>query len=191
MTRPKLQALGVATVGVGLLVAAWAAARPQTLPGPPPGPAKAPDLQFKEEGDDLVVRHLIEGPAARQVVVADYTVNDGRAAWDEPPIGVEKPRRKPSVHLVATVLINRDLPGFIDKGLMNVPTPHEERMRQRHEVTWRLVGFLKRDFKKEDATWTVEERRLSLYSSQWREALPKLQKTIDEADARRKAGGAP
>ena len=80
MTRPKLKSLGVATVGVGLLVAAWAAARPQTLPGPPPGNAKAPDLQFKEDGDDLVVHHMIEGPAARQVVVADYTVYDGRAA---------------------------------------------------------------------------------------------------------------
>ena len=186
MTRRNVKVLGAAAVGVGFLVAAWAGARAQ--PAAQKSAPKGPDLQFKEDGDDLIVSHKVEGPASRQVIVTNSQVFDGRAHWSEPPIGVEKPRRKPSVYLRCTVLINSDLPGFQDGGLMTPPTPPFIRLQQRHEVTWRLVKFLKLDFKKEDASWHVEEQRLALSSDQWREAMPKIQKTIDADDARRKAG---
>jgi hypothetical protein len=125
---------------------------------------------------------MIEGPAARQVVVTDYTIDDGKPRLDEPPIGVDKPRRPPRVVLRYLVIINRNLPGFVDGGLIAIPTPPEVRRAQRQEVTWRLPNFRNWDFQKEDATFRVEETRFEAWSEQLRQAWPKIKKTVDEWD---------
>jgi hypothetical protein len=158
-----------------------------TVP-PAPGAATGSDLRFTEDGKDLLAKLMIEGPAVRQVVLTDYTIFDGTPAWDEPPIGVEKPRRPPRVELRYLVLVNRDLPGFIEKGLMSVPTPPEVRKQQRQEVVWRLPNYKHWGFRREDATFTVEAAKFEASSEQLRQALPKIKQTIDVWDQSRKGG---
>jgi hypothetical protein len=158
-----------------------------TVP-PPPGAATGSDLRFTEDGSDLLAKLTIEGPAVRQVVLTDYTIFDGTPAWDEPPIGVEKPRRPPHVHLRYLVLVNRDLPGFIEKGLMSVPTPPEVRKQQSQEVIWRMTNYRNWGFRREDATFTVEASRYEASSEQLRQALPKIKQTINVWDQSRKGG---
>ena len=143
------------------------------------GAPKEPDLRFTEEGKDLLVSLLIEGPAARQVVLTDYSIDDGRPAWDEPPIGVDKPRRPPKVELRYLVLINRDLPGFVDKGLMSIPTPLEVRKQQRQEVVWRLSNFRGFGFRREDAKFRVTASNFEAKSEQLQRAIPRIKQTID------------
>jgi hypothetical protein len=154
------------------------------------GTARGPDLRFTQDGKDLVVHLLIEGPAVRQVVLTDYTIDDGKPGWDEPPIGVDKPRRPPKVALRYLVLVNRDLPGFVDKGLMMVPTPPAVRRQQRQEVIWRLPNYRGWGFRKEDATFTVEASRFEASAEQLRQALPRIKQTVDPWDqkSRGKAG---
>lgn len=152
---------------------------------------KGPDLRFKEDGQDLLVQLTIEGPAARQVIVTDHSIFDGTPPWDEPPIGVEKPRRPPQVWLRYFVMVNSDLPGFMEKGLMTVPTPEFIREKQRNEVIWRLRNYKNWGFRKEEATFFVESGRFEASSEQWREAIPQLKKTIDAAEARLKDAKAP
>jgi hypothetical protein len=129
---------------------------------------------------------MIEGPAVRQVVLTDYTVYDGKPAWDEPPIGVDKPRRPPKVELRYLVLINRDLPGFVEKGVMSVPTPPEVRREQRQEVIWRLSNFRAWGFRREDATFTVQASRYEASSEQLRQAVPRIKQTLDAQDEKSK-----
>ena len=160
-----------------------AAAQP---PGPPPGkPGTDHKLRFKEDGDDLIVQITIEGPANRQVVMTNYQIDDGSAPWDQPPIGVDKPRRgPPSVELRYLVLINSDLPGYTERGLMTPPTPPEVRVKGRQEVTWRLPQYRKLGFRREDAIFRVVRTEFSASSRELRAMLPQVQKTIDEADGR-------
>ncbi len=146
------------------------------------GKAKDADLQFTEDGKDLLVRLMIEGPAVRQAVLTDYTIHDGKPGWDEPPIGVDKPRRTPQVVLRYLVIINRNLPGFIDGGPMAVPTPAAVRNKQRQEVTWRLTNFRNCDFQKEDATFRVEATRFEASPEQLRQVCPKIEKMVVEWD---------
>jgi hypothetical protein len=161
-----------------------AAAQP---PGPPGKAGTGPKLQFKEDGDDLVVQITIEGPANRQVVLTDYQIDDGSAPWDQPPIGVEKPRRgPPSVELRFLVLINSDLPGFHNGGLITPPTPPDVRAKGRQDVTWRLPNYRNWGFRREDANFRVVRTEFSAPSRDLRAMLPKVQKTIDEADRRLK-----
>jgi hypothetical protein len=148
--------------------------------------AKGPDLRFTVAGKDLLVHLMIEGPAIRQVVLTDYTIDDGTPAWDEPPIGVDKPRRPPRVALRYLVLVNRDLPGFMERGLMAVPTPPELRSQQRQEVIWRLPNFRAWGFRREDATFTVQGSRFEASSQQLRQALPGLEGTVDAAEKKSK-----
>jgi hypothetical protein len=152
------------------------------------GTTKGPDLRFTEDGKDLLVHLMVEGPAARQVVLTDYTIYDGTPAWDEPPIGVEKPRRPPKVELRYLVLINRNLPGFVEKGLMSVPTPPEVRRQQRQEVIWRLPNFRGWGFRKEDATFTVQGSSFEASSEQLRQALPRIKQTVDASEKKSKGG---
>jgi len=155
------------------------------------GVVKNPNLRFEESGKDLLVKLWIEGPAVRQVVLTEYQVFDGRPSWDEPPIGVEKPRRPPHVELRYLVLINRDLPGFQEPGLMMVPTPPEIRKLQRNEVVWRLPNFRDWDFKREDAAFYVHETRCDASSEQLKQAIPRIQKTIELWETRLKNAGPP
>jgi hypothetical protein len=150
--------------------------------------AKGPDLRFTEDGMDLLVHLMIEGPANRQVVLTDFTIDDGTPAWDQPPIGVEKPRRPPQIALRYLVLVNRDLPGFMEKGLMTVPTPPEVRRKQRQEVIWRLPNFRRWGFRREDATFTVQASRFEASSEQLRQALPRIKQTIEAWEERTKGG---
>jgi hypothetical protein len=160
---------------------------PKAVP-PAVGSVAGSDLRFTEDGKDLLVHLTIEGPAARQVVLSEYTIDDGTPPWDEPPIGVEKPRRPPRVALRYLVLVNRDLPGFMEKGLMMVPTPPEVRKQQRQEVVWRLPNYRNWGFRKEDTTFTVEASKFEASSEQLRQALPKIKQTIDAWDERLKGG---
>jgi hypothetical protein len=175
----------------GLLVAAAPSQErngDRTAASPANGAAKEPDLRFTEDGKDLLVHLMIEGPAVRQVVLTDYTIDDGTPAWDEPPIGVDKPRRPPRVALRYLVLINRNLPGFVDRGLMMVPTPPEVRRRQRQEVIWRLPNYRGWGFRKEDATFTVEASRFETSSEQLRQALPRIKQTVDAWEEKSRGG---
>jgi hypothetical protein len=149
---------------------------------------KGPDLRFTEDGKDLLVHLMIEGPAVRQVVLTDYTVYDGKPAWDEPPIGVDKPRRQPQVELRYLILVNRNLPGFVDKGLMRVPTPPEARRQQRQEVIWRLTNFRSWDFRKEDARFTVQGSRFETSAEQLRQALPRIKQAVDAWETKSTTG---
>jgi hypothetical protein len=160
---------------------------------PAGGPAKGPDLRFTEEGADLIVSLMIEGPAARQVVLTDYSVDNGRPRTpsfeeelysqvrDRRPPPQESPRR-PSVWLGYLVIVDTDFPGFSDGGLMAAPTPLEERVRQRQEVKWRLSGFRDWGFRREDATFRVEATRFETSSEQLRQALPQIKKLVAEGD---------
>ena len=166
----------------------------QQLKPPPAIEPDKPQLRFTTDGDDLLVHLTIEGPAYRQAIITDYTVDDGRPGWDEPPIGVEKPRRPPRVELRYLVLVNQSLPGFDDGGLMSVPTPASERKKHQQEVVWRLINFHKNDFRKEDATFHVHRTRFAANSKQLQEALPKIKATNDEvekrqAEAAKRVGG--
>jgi hypothetical protein len=122
------------------------------------------------------------------VVLTDYTIYDGTPAWDEPPIGVDKPRRPPRVELRYLVLVNRDLPGFVEKGIMSVPTSPEVRKEQRNEVIWRLSNFRAYGFRREDATFTVEASRYEASSEQLRQAVARIKQMLDAWDARPKGG---
>jgi hypothetical protein len=153
------------------------------------GAAKGPEIRFAVVGKDLVVRIVIEGPANRQIVLTDFTIDDGTPAWDEPPIGVTKPRRPPRVTLRYLVLINRDLPGFMDKGLMMVPTPPEIRRQQRQEVAWRLPNYPAWGFRREDATFTIQASSFDVSSEQLRQAIPRMKQTIAANDERLKGNG--
>jgi hypothetical protein len=155
----------------------------------PCAPAKGPDLRFTEDGKDLLVSLMIEGPAARQIVLTDYTIFDGKSAWDEPPIGVEKPRRPPKVELRYLVLINRNLPGFMEKGLMSLPTPQAERQKQRQEVVWRLSNFRGYDIRKEDTTFSVSGSAFEAWSEELKKAIPAIKQTVDKAEEKPKGGG--
>lgn len=146
------------------------------------GHYKSSDLQFIVEGKDLLIRLVVEGPAARQAVLTDYTIFDGTPPWDEPPIGVTKPRRQPRIELRCLVLVNESLPGFIDKGLLNVPTPQEERQRQAQEVIWRLPNYENWGFRREEAVISVEVTRFAASSEQLRNVLPRIKQTIEEAE---------
>jgi hypothetical protein len=152
--------------------------------------AKGPDLRFTEDGKDLLVHLMIEGPAVRQVVLTDYKVYDGKPAWGERPIGVEKPRRPPRVELRYLVLVNRNLPGFMEKGLMSIPTPEEERKKERQEVIWHLTNFRSLDFRKEDATFTVQASRFEISEEQLRQALPRIKEKVDGWSEKSKEKGA-
>ena len=147
--------------------------------------ANGPDLQFEVDGSDLLVRLMIEGPASRQAVLTDFTIDNGIPAWDEPPIGVDKPRRPPRVVLRYLVIINRNLLGFVDPGPMAVPTPPAVRRKQRQEVTWRLPNFRNWSFQKEDATFRVDAMRFEARSEQLRKLWPRIKTTVDAWDKRR------
>jgi hypothetical protein len=149
---------------------------------------KGPDLEFTEDGEDLVVRLMIEGPKARQVVLTDCQVFSGKPNWDEPPIGVEKPRRPPRVELRYLVLINKDLPGFRE-GLMAVPTAPEVRREQRQEVVWRFENYRKWDFRREDATFTVQALEFDAWSEELAQALPRIKRTVDAVNEKKKKKG--
>ena len=88
------------------------------------------------------------------------------------------------------VLINRDLPGFVE-GLMTVPTPPEVRRQQRQEVIWRLPNFRDWGFRREDATFTVQESRFEASSEQLRQALPKIKKTVEDWEEKTKGVSPP
>src|SRR5262249_24093406 len=160
---------------------------------PPPAEqkakAKGPDPQFKVDGKDLVVSLMIEGPAVRQVVLTDFRIDDGKPTWEEEILGRKPVPRPPSGSLRYCVIVNHDLPGFMDRGLMMVPTPESVRKQQRQEVTWRLPNYRAWGFRKEDATFSVEVTRFETSSEQLRQALPKIKKTIDDADQRLKGKG--
>jgi hypothetical protein len=164
----------------------------RTPPPPNDGGIKNPiNLRFIEDGKDLLVKMWIEGPAARQIILTESQVFDGRASWDEPPIGVEKPRRPPHVELRYLVLVNRDLPGFIEPGLMMVPTPQFVREKERNEVVWRLRNFRDWDFKREDAAFYVHATRYDATSDQLKQAIPRIKQTIDAHETRLKNAGPP
>jgi hypothetical protein len=182
------------TTGLMLLIIAgvWTAER--TLKGQPFGLAppnavrsgdgdtkpEENELNFQRDGEDLIVTLMIEGPAARQVVLTNHWIDDRRPSIDEiivrdlsdaPP----KTPGPPHVTLRYCVIVNSDLPGFVDGGLLSVPTPREERFRQRQEVQWRL-----RSFGKGKATFTVDATRFETSSEQLREAWPKLKKLVEQ-----------
>lgn len=162
---------------------------------PPPtseaGIKNPTDLRFAEDGKDLLVKLWIEGPAARQIILTESQVFDGRASWDEPPIGVEKPRRSPHVELRYLVLVNRDLPGFIEPGLMMVQTPQFVREKERNEVIWRLRNFRDWDFKREDAAFYVRATGYDASSDQLKQAIPRIKQTIDVYETGMKNAGPP
>lgn len=191
MTRRWLLPLAV----LGLLVPSGPSQEKKDRPPPPPpapgAAAKGPDLRFAEEGTDLVVRLTIEGPAVRQTILTDFTIFDGTPSWDEPPIGVTKPKRPPRVELRYLVLINKDLPGFINGGLMMVPTPEFVRKQQANEVVWRLPNYKNWGFRREEATFSVDATTFEAYSGQLKQAIPRMKQTIDTAAERSKGGKAP
>lgn len=154
-------------------------------PPTPLGSSQASELQFERDGKDLLVHMMIEGPANRQAVLTEYSFDDGMPAWDEPPIGVTKPRRgPPHVHLSYLVLVNGDLPGYHGKSTMTPPTPESVRREGRQKVTWRLAGFENWSVRQEDIEFGVGGSEFITSSEQLKDAITKLQKTIDEANER-------
>ncbi len=174
----------LALIGSATLQATTTATPPAAPTAAPPaeGQPKKPDLQFTELDQDLLVKMWIDGPATRQVVLTHFNIDDGKAAWDEPPIGVEKPRRQPRVILRYLVLINAELPGFAESGPLTPPTPPEERRKQRQEVAWRLPNIRQWDFHRNDAAFHVEGSTFTVAPEQLRQALPTLRKWVEGAD---------
>ena len=125
------------------------------------------------------------------ITQAAFDCGDGRFGE---PLNAEKQRR-PLVILRCYVLVNSSLPGYTEHDLQGVPSPSiEERVRQRQEVSWRVSR--KKDsiyglFRKEDVDWRFEEVRIEVTSDEWRDTIPKLQKTIAENDARLRSKGQP
>jgi hypothetical protein len=156
------------------------------------GPIPAAQLQFSEKEGTLTVKLTIEGPASRQIVLTDARIDDGTPAWDEPPIGVAKPRRgPPQVYLRYLVLVNHDLPGFQDKGLMTLPTPPEIRKAGRQDVVWNFPNYRHWGFKKDDAKFHVSGVQFEAGSEQLKAAMATMQKTISEAARNRTNAPAP
>lgn len=169
-----------------LMITLPAAAQSPAPKTPPDGDKpKGLGLQFTPDGNDLLVRMLIEGPAEGQVVLTHYRIDDGRPRWDEPPIGVAKPRGTPRIYLHYLVIHNLEGPHFSDGGLMTPPTPEDVRKKHRHPVTWRLKNFKQHDFRHEDATYHIQAQGFEVWSDQLREALPQIQKTLTEMEKRR------
>jgi hypothetical protein len=165
------------------------------------GEAKGPDLRFAEDGADLLVSLMIEGPASRQVVLTDYNFDDGRPRGEETPSfeetlyhpesrdrrpPPEERPRPPRAWLRYCLIIARDLPGFSGGGLLTPRTPPEVRMRERHEVKWRLLGFRNSGVRREDVTFSVEPTRVETSSEQLRRALPKIKKIVEDGDRLRR-----
>jgi hypothetical protein len=143
------------------------------------------DLQFTEDGKDLVVRLMIEGPKARQVILTNYRIDDGQVPWDAPDF-VDRTPHPPRVELRFLVLTNRDLPGFRGGDRMEPRELPEVRKQQRSEVVWRLPNYRNWGFRRQDATFAVEPLYFDASSEDLRQALPRFKRTIDAAEERKK-----